>query len=94
MDLGELQEFIIQYMSSLSFPSGNSPPMRLYMEESVKPVAIHKAPPVPVHWEDQVKEAIDKDVSLGVLEWVPLDVPTTWCSRMVTTAKKDGKLGM
>ena len=65
--------------------------MCLYMEESVCPVAIHKAPPVPTHWEAQVKEAIDRDVALGVLEWVPPDAPTTWCSRMVTASKKDGK---
>ena len=26
-----------------------------------------------------VNEAIDRDVSLGVFEWVPMDTPTTWC---------------
>ena len=54
-------------------------------------MAIHKAPPVLVHWEVQVKEAIDRNVALQVLEWVPPDVPTTWCSCMVTAAKKKGK---
>ena len=84
----KLKEWILERYKSSSFNVcphqplplvTSSPPMRLYMEESARPVAIHKAPPVPVHWEAQVKEAIDRDVALGVLEWVPLDTPTTWC---------------
>merc|ERR1712130_736069 len=99
-NVSKLKEWILERYKSSSFNVcphqplplvTSSPPMRLYMEESARPVAIHKAPPVPVHWEAQVKEAIDRDVALGVLEWVPPDNPTTWCSRMVTASKKDGK---
>merc|ERR1711929_58398 len=67
----KLKEWILERYKSLSFNMcphqplplvTSSPPMRLYMGESARPVAIHKAPPVPVHWEAQVKEAIDRDV--------------------------------
>ena len=54
--------------------------MLLYNEYTARPMAISKSHPVHVHWEDQVKKGIDGDVNLGVMEWVPLDAPTTWCS--------------
>ena len=66
-------------------------PMSLYVNESIKPVAFHKAYTVPVHWHDEVKAGLENDVKLGVLEKVPVGEPTTWCSRMVVVAKKDGK---
>ena len=46
--------------------------------------------PVPLHWED-VQVGLDQDVSLGVLEPVPVGEPVTWCHRMVICAKKNGK---
>ena len=65
--------------------------MSLYVDENHKPVAFHKAYPVPVHWQEEVKRGLDNDVKLGVLEKVPVGEPTSWCSRMVVVAKKDGK---
>ena len=38
-----------------------------------------------------VKADLDRDVKLGLLEKVPMGVPTTWQSRMVVVAKKSGK---
>ena len=62
----------------------------MMMDENATPTACHKAIPVPIHWRDQVKAALDRDVRLGVIEPVPVGEPVTWCHRMVVTAKKNG----
>ena len=67
-----------------------APPMKLMLDNNAIPVCIHKAPPVPVHFQDQVKEGLDSDVRLGVIEPVPFGTPTTWCHRMVVCPKKCG----
>ena len=48
---------------------------------------------VPLHWQEDVKANLDRDVRLGVLEPVPTREPVTWCHRMVICAKKNGKQG-
>ena len=47
--------------------------------------------PVPFHWKAQVKADLDRDVRLGIIEPVPQGEVTEWCSRMVITAKANGK---
>ena len=39
---------------------------------------------------DHVKKDLDRDVSMGIIEPVPINTPTTWCARMVVVAKHDG----
>ena len=56
-----------------------------------KPTAYHSPIPIPIHWQDDVKAGLDRDVRLGVLEPVPVGEPVTWCHRMVICAKKNGK---
>ena len=67
-----------------------SPPMTLNVSEGIKPVACHKPAAVPLHWQEAVREGLERDVRLGVLERVPLNTPVRWQSRMVCTAKHDG----
>ena len=38
-----------------------------------KPVARHLPVPVTLHWRDAVKEGLDRDVRLGVIEPVPVN---------------------
>ena len=66
------------------------PPLKLMVDNNAKPVAFHKAIPVPLHWQSEIKAGLDRDVRLGVLEQVPVGEPVTWCHRMVVCAKKDG----
>ena len=66
------------------------PPMKLMVDPKATPVAHHKAIPVPLHFSDRVKEDLDRDVCLDVLEPVPENTATKWCHRMVVCAKKDG----
>ena len=68
----------------------DSPPLQLHVNSKATPVAVHKAVPVPIHWQQQVKAELDRDIRLGVIEQVPIGEPTTWCSRMVVCPKKDG----
>ena len=69
----------------------SSPPLKLYVDESARPVAVHKPVPIPMYWMKQVKEQLDKDVRLGVLCLVPVGEPVTWCSRMIVCPKKVGQ---
>ena len=66
------------------------PPLKIDIDPNSTPVAVHTPIPVPVHWKEKVKDQLDRDVKLGVIEPVPWGEPTTWCSRMITVAKKDG----
>ena len=93
-----LEQYLLNYYSSSTFnkcehqplPMMDVPPLRLMVDPNAKPVAFHKAIPVPLHWQDEIKTGLDQDVALGVLEPVPIGDPVTWCHRMVICAKKDG----
>ena len=65
-------------------------PLRIYIREDAKPYVVHTPSPIPVHFRQEVKEQLDRDVRLGVLEKVPPNTPTTWCSRLVIATKKNG----
>ena len=65
-------------------------PMNIVFKEGVAPHAVHTPIPVPIHWKDKIKEDLDRDVRLGIIEPVPQGTPTTWCARMVVAHKKDG----
>ena len=68
----------------------DSPPLRLFVDESASPIAALSPSKVPLHWTSAVKAGLDRDVKLGVLEQVPVNDPVKWCSRMVVTPKSDG----
>ena len=40
---------------------------------------------------DKVLSDLEQDIALGVLERVPSNTPTTWCSRMHLVGKKNGE---
>ena len=94
----KLQQYLLQYYSASTFntcehqplPLMEGPPLKLMIDADAEPVAFHTPIPVPIHWQDEVKAGLDRDVQLGVLEPVPVGEPVTWCHRMVVCAKKDG----
>ena len=94
----QLQEFLLDHYASSTFntcphqplPHMSGPPMKLMVDPNATPIANHKAIPVPLHFREKVKQDLDRDVQLGVLERVPMGTATTWCHRMVVCAKKDG----
>ena len=97
---GKLQKWIIDHYGSSAFNQcecqplplmTGAPPLKLFIDPDAKPVAIHKPRPVPIHFQSKVKAGLDRDVALGVLEKIPVGVPTLWCSPMVVTPKKNGE---
>ena len=67
-----------------------SPPLKLHVDPNARPRAVHTPAVVPLHWQAAVKEGLDRDERLGVIERVPLNTPVKWQSRMVVTAKQNG----
>ena len=65
--------------------------MPIITDPSVKPVAVHRLVPVPLHWMEKVKEDLDQDMHMGIIEPVPINTPTSWCSRMVIVPKSSGE---
>ena len=54
------------------------PAISLHVDPLATPSAVHSLVPVPLHWQDIVKEQLDNDVNLGVLEKVPIGEPSPW----------------
>ena len=65
-------------------------PLCLFVDPTVKPVAINKAAIIPIHLKARVKADLDRDMCLGILEKVVINSPVKWLSRMLVTMKKDG----
>ena len=99
-NLGRLEAWIRDRYRSSTFNTCNcqplpmmkgSPPLELFIDPLAKPVVCNKPAQVPIHFKDTVLEELRRDVRLGVLEEVPTNTPTTWCSRMCIQVKKNGK---
>ena len=95
----KLEKFILEYYKSSAFNQcerqplplmDGHPPLELHVEEGATPFSVHKARPVPLHWQKQVKEGLDRDCNLKVLEEVPMGDPEEWCAGMHIAAKKNG----
>ena len=71
-------------------PKMTGKPVKLHFKEGTTPYAVHTPIPVPHHWKKKVKEDLDRDIRLGIIEKVPQGTTTTWCARMVVTPKKNG----
>lgn len=99
-DVERLKKWLLEYYKSSSFntcehqtlPKMDGPYLRLMIDEGSEPVPKHRPLPIPLHWMEKVKEGIDQDVRLGVIEPVPVGDPVTWCHWMVVCAKRNGKL--
>ncbi|MCG7876793.1 MAG: hypothetical protein N0C90_10735, partial [Candidatus Thiodiazotropha endolucinida] len=93
-----LKQWLLDYYGATTFNVGEHQPLplmkceplRLHVDPTAVPVAVHKPALVPIHWQDQVYADLERDVRIGVLERVDPNTPTTWCSRMVVTGKADG----
>ena len=90
-----LKQFVLDYYESSAFNQcetqplpllQDSPALRLFIDPNAKPVACHKPRPVPLHWQEEIKEGIDRDCRIGVMEKVPVGTPATWCAPMVLVA--------
>ena len=69
----------------------DTPPLRLFVDKQATPTAVMTPATIPLHWESDVKRGLDRDEALGVIEKVGVNVPVTWCSRMLITPKANGQ---
>lgn len=60
-----------------------------YLHPDVMLSVVYTPITVPHHWKKRVKQDLDQNIVLGIIEWVPTGTPTTWYSRMVITSKTD-----
>ena len=97
-NIPQLKSWLLQTFSSSAFNTCShqplqkmtSAPVKIRYKPNINPVAVHTPIPIPHHWKRQVKQDLDRDVELGIIEPVPQGTPTIWCSRMVVAPKKDG----
>ena len=98
-NLQQLKQFILERFKGSAFNCcehqvlplmTDSPPLRLHIDPQATPTAVYTPSAVPRHWVQDVKNGLDRDERLGVIEKVPVNAPVTWTSRMVVTPKTDG----
>ena len=78
-NIPKLEQWIKDFYAASAFnccecqplPKMHGPPLKIFMQDGVRPVASHSPIPIPVHWQKQVKAGLDRDVRLGVIEKVP-----------------------
>ena len=98
---GRLKKYLLDYYRSSTFnvcphqplPLMQGPPLRFIKKPDSKPFAVYSPATVPAHWAAKVKEDIDRDVRLGVLEKVEPGMHNQvedWCHRMVLGRKHNG----
>ena len=73
------------------FPQMQGMPMPIITDPSMKLIAVHRLVPMPLHWIEKAKKDLDQDVHLGIIEPVPINTPTSWCSRKVIVPKSSGE---
>ena len=59
---------------------GRTTSRNIHLQDGAKPVAFHKAAPIPLHWQDKVRSDLKRYEPVG------------WCHRTVVTRKQDGTL--
>ena len=99
-NIPRLKEWVLKAFASSAFNTCShqqlqtmtSAPVRIQFKEGAQPRAVHTPIPLPHHWKKRVKQNIDMDMRLGIIEPVPQGTITKWCSRTVVAAKKDGSL--
>ena len=68
----------------------SGPPIKIHVDPDAKPPAVHTPAPIPIHWRETIKQQLDADVALGVIEKVEPNSPMTWCHRAIWVRKADG----
>ena len=97
-NINALRDFIIRYYSSSTMnmcshqplPEMTGPPLHFTIKEGTVPKAVHTPATIPIHWKDQVKQQLDRDVQMGILTEVQKDEPVEWQHRMVVVRKHNG----
>ena len=70
-------------------PTMTGEPLCLFIDDTVKPTAVHVLSPALIHQRKEAKEQIDRDIRLGVIEPVKVNTPVMLCARCVWVTKND-----
>ena len=87
-----MKEFASVFTRATPFPAMNCPPAHIHLKPDAVPYAVHSPIPVPIHWKEEAKKDLDRDVENGIIEPVPIGDPAIWCSPMIIVGKSDGRL--
>ena len=66
-------------------------PADIHLKPDATPHVTHTPIPIPFYWKQEIKESLDADVQIGIIEPVPTGEPVKWCSHMVVVTKKKKK---
>ena len=79
----KLKAWLLEMFSCSRFNTSSAPlakmignPIKIHINTQAEPIAIHKPILIPHHWQEEVKKQLDKDEELGIIEKVPVRVPT------------------
>ena len=94
----QIKKFLLEYYASSTFNNCTHQPLpgmdgellHVHINKDVPPTAVNRPSTVSVHWEKQVKAALEADVRLGVIEKVPCNTPQLRCAPMHVVAKHNG----
>ena len=70
----KLEKYLLETYSSSTFnicehqtlPMMSGPPLALHIDPTATPKPCHTPIPIPIHWQEEVKRGLDRDVRLGV----------------------------
>ena len=96
-NIDRLHQWLLQRFSGTTFnihgdtlPVMEGKPHHIHLKEDAVPYVCHTPADVAKHWENEVKQKLDKDVDQRIIKKVPQGEPSEWCSRMVVVPKRDG----
>ena len=97
-NIPKMREWLLQRYASSTFNTCPhkplqemaGPPLEIHVDKAAKPRVCNTPAPVPLHWQQPVKDMMTRDLALGICERVPYGEQPTWCHRMVVTRKHDG----
>ena len=99
-NIPRLKDFIVNHYAALTMNmcthqllpvmTGPGPPLHFTLKPDVQPVAACTPAAIPIHWMAPVREQLEQDVKLDILEKVPANEPAVWQHRMVVVRKPNG----
>ena len=81
-------EFPKVFMADGKFRQMKGPPLHISLVEGAIPFKLYKPYTVPLHYETQLREKLDKMIADRIIERVPLDENPEWTAGLVVVDKK------
>ena len=97
-NVGRMKAWLIEFFAGSTFnicshqpqPMMKTEPIKIHINPDAVPKPVYTAATVPIHLREPVSVQIKEDLAKGVIEEVPLGVPTVWQARMQVVIKPDG----